>query len=217
MRPWIGIFLAAVSCTDATAQSFPHCRLCTLGLYDDSTMTRTCGTIVPGEAKDLYLGISYAQGFRGLVGIEFSVSGIREDVDGISVLAVEPLYPAALVFGSAPAPADTSAASTGTGGMNIAWTHCVAYEAARRPLAKLCIRSASTVTDKILRVLPRYPPSARSFLGPLVISCDLCVWCGFFATGTTYTLNPTDQSECTVATEPATWGAVKALYRLDDQ
>jgi len=168
---------------------------CTLGLYDDPGLTAPTGTLVPGVPKDLYLGIKFADFFHGLTGLEFSIAGVRQDTDGILVLTVEPLVLTSVIIGSVQSPADTSASSRETGGMSIAWPSCLTGDQA---LLRIKILALAPVSDRVLRVIRKYPTSNRQWNTPVFTMCDDPVFTSVRLSGNCYGLNLLGPLDCPV-------------------
>lgn len=149
----------------ASPAAIDDCFSCVLGLYDNAGLTSTVGSMPTGVPKDVYLGVNFSGGFGGLSGIEFSIAGL----EGLLVIGVEPLVPAAVTLGSPPAPADTSSTSTGIGGMNVAWATCLSGNQA---LVKISLLAFSPPSNKILQVKHKFPPSNPAWQTPVFTQCD---------------------------------------------
>jgi hypothetical protein len=153
---------AATAVATVTPAAATDCRL---ALYDDEAMTQTSGA-VSGVSKTLYLGIRYdATTPAQLTGIEFSIRGL----EALNVF-VEPRDNAAIVLGTPAAPAGLDSLY-GTGGMNIAWTQCLAGD---RVLAQLTLvpKNGWPEGGTVLEVLRRYPPTNAALPYPLIVDCD---------------------------------------------
>lgn len=189
------------------------CFGCNLGIFDDLAMTSNRGTMEVGTPKDLYIGIQYGSGFSALTGIELSVAGIRSDADGILVIALDPVEPAALILGSLPAPADTSSTSVGLGGINMVWSTCLSNN---RALSKLTLLSFIPISNKIITVKRKYPTSNPvQWHTPILTLCDNPVFTAVRLTGGCYGINvPPGPLPCdvVVSVESKTWSQLKALY-----
>jgi hypothetical protein len=170
------------------------CFGCVLGIWDDPGLTQRTGTITPGIVKDLYVGIKYAGPFDGLTGLEFSISGLRQVEDGILVLSVDDLTGVSpfILLGTVPSPADTSAASADTGGINVAWGSCITGSQA---LLKVSILTFTTISEKVIWVKRRYPPTNEAFHTPVVYQCDVD-FTATRVTGGCYGLNLTGTLPC---------------------
>jgi len=191
------------------------CFDCVLGLWEDPALTVDRGTIQPNELKDIYLGIKLDGTADKLVGVEFSVAGLSLS-DGLILVGAVPLGPRALVWGTVPAPADTSVRSTGDGGVTVAWSSCLSGTQA---LMKLTVFTTSPVVDKVLVVKRSYPPTDPGLGTPLMFSCDPPVYTARRVTGGCYVLNwsgspvPCVNSHSVMAVQNETWGAVKTMFR----
>ena len=203
------------------AQGIYDCPGCVLGLYDQPQMLTNYGTVTPMVAKDIYIGFKPGPGLPGLVVIEFSVSGMRQAEDGILFLSVEGITSPlpSVVLGSLLAPADTSATSVQTGGMDMAWSNCVSGPSS---LAKVTFVTLAPISNKVFRVMHRFPPSNPHYgkAKPVVVGCDAPTYSAWRVLGGCYIANwdGTTPVNCQlidvpVASTPATWGSVKGLYR----
>lgn len=215
MRKLLLVVALGVLALPTIASAQFDCPDCVLGIYDgtDINNTTNCGTIGMGVPKDIYLGVRLAPSETGISGIEFSVAGLT----GFLVTAVEPLTPAAVQLGSLPAPADTSATSTGTGGMNISWQGC--KEGSQTLVRIQLLAFTAPPTDRVLKVMHRFPPSNLNYnLHAVLTRCDDPTFSAVRITGGCYTLNPTDPAgppACPCGSTPVeskTWGAMKMLY-----
>lgn len=191
-----------------------NCPDCVLGLYDDTSLTSNFGVSVPFTPKDIYLSIDLAAPETGITGIEFSIAGLAGTP--LIVMGVTPLIPAGVEIGSAPAPADTSAASSGTGGMYVAWWNCLADD---RAVLKVRLLPVAPVVNHVLRVMHKFPPSNPAYnLRPVLTRCDSPIFTPVRINGGCYVLNPdgAPTPSCpvgTVAVESRTWTRVKELFR----
>jgi hypothetical protein len=218
------LLIALVLCTIpalAQAQVPYNCPGCVLGLYDQPQMLTNYGTVTPMVQKDIYIGFKPGPELPGLVVIELSVSGMRQAEDGILLLNVEGVTSPLpnVVLGSLLAPADTSAASVQTGGIDIAWQRCVAAPAS---LVKVTFVTMAPISNKVFRVMHRFPPSNPLYglAGPAVVGCDAPNYSAWRVQGGCYIANwdGTTPVNCQVndvpvAASPATWGTVKGMYR----
>ena len=179
------------------------------------------GTVTPFVPKDIYIGFKPGPGLPGLVVIEFSVSGIRQAEDGILVTSVEGLTSPLpnVILGSLQAPADTAATSVQTGGMDIAWASCITGP---RSLVKFTILTFAPLSNKVFRVMHRFPPTNPQYgnTNPIAIACDAPTFSPWRVLGGCYIANwdGTTPVNCQlidvpVASTPATWGSVKGMYR----
>ena len=216
MRKLLLLAVLGVLALPTIAAAQFDCPDCVLGIYDgtDINNTTNCGTIAMGVPKDIYLGIRLSGVETGITGIEFSVAGLT----GFLVTAVEPLTPAAVTLGSPPAPADTSATSTGMGGMSIAWLGC--KEGSQTLVRLQLLAFTAPPSDRVLKVLHKFPPSNVNYnLHAVLTRCDNPTFSAVRITGGCYTLNPTDPRgplTCPCYSTPVeskTWGAMKQLYQ----
>lgn len=207
------LMLSCLLLLPALALAQDNCNDCLLGLFDEIGMVNNFGAMGAGTPKDIYVGLRLGAAESGITGIEFSIAGIRQAEDGILVLAVEPVVPTTIVIGTAPAPADTTTSSTGTGGLNIAWSSCVTGSQA---LVKISLLSFAPVTNKVFRVKRKYPPGNPAFAAPLIVRCDApnftkakvpggCYIAGY--TGTPLPACPP------VGVDEQTWSNIKGLFR----
>jgi hypothetical protein len=181
-----------------------NCFECVLGIWDDPVLSTNLGEIVAGQPKDIYIGIKFAGGFGETSGISFSVAGLREFL----VTRVERIVPSFVVFGDIWAPADTSMASQGTGGMIVAWPGCLVGNQA---LLRVTILTFSEVTNAVLKVKRKYPAPHLDIRTPVIHQCDRPVYTLTRVTGGFYILNW--NGDPSVGLEGATWTTVKHLYR----
>ncbi len=208
---WVGgMLLAASLVTPALGQD---CLDCKLGIWDDPALTRDKGTIVPGVPKEIYVGLELAGDVEEVSGVEFSIHGL--DLGGLYLLGATPLGPRALVFGTAPAPADTTEESTGVGGMTAVWTTC---RPGGEALLKLVLFTMEEVSDRVLVVKRSYPTTNPSWRVPVLVRCDPPYYSIARISGGCYVLNPTGapiacDDPRAVAVQPETWSGVKQLFR----
>ena len=198
----------------ARATEVFDCFDCVLGLWDDLGMTKTYGRVSPGETKEIYLGIHYGSGYTGLTGIEFSVAGIRP-TDGFVVVGVDGVDPEFFRIGNTIlAPVDTSATSVGTGGLNFAWSHCLAGD---QPLVRITLLCTAQVENQVIEVKRKYPTSNRAWRTPILTLCDDPYFHAVRLTAGCYVMNwngdPIPCLDIPVGTAPSTWTGVKALFR----
>jgi hypothetical protein len=194
-----------------------ECPTCELGIWDGADLNTNCGTVTPLVAKDLYIGLNLTGAEIGITGLEFSISNLRQAEDGILVTATDGIteVPPNIILGSVVAPADTSATSTQTGGINVNWPSCVS--GTKLPLLKVTILTFSPITDKVFTVMHRFPPTNPTFglLGPVAIRCNAPEFTAVKISGGYYVANPSASPPriCKVAVLPETWSTVKGLYR----
>jgi len=195
-----------------------NCPNCKIGLYDEVFLNKNFGDVTAGTPKDIYLGVYLDPATEtGLTGLEFSIYGMRQAEDGILVLSVDALTPdpPALTLGSIPAPADTSSTSTGTGGFNVAWATCQQAGA----LLKIQILTFSPLSNKVFRVLHRYPPSNPLYTSAIFTKCDAPEFTATTMSEGCYIANwdgVTDPVQLCAPRVPVTtssWSGMKQLYR----
>jgi hypothetical protein len=184
------------------ARATDSCFDCVLGIWDDPAMTRNHGSIIVGQPKYVYVGIKFAGGHSRLWSVSFSIAGLRQ----LLVLAEEPLLPA-LVFGSVPAPADTSMSSQGLGGIDIGWYSCLVGDQA---LLRVTLLASSEATNQLLQVKRKYSTGFPDVSTPFFNQCDPPDT-RTRATGGYYILNW--DGDPTVRVDGVTWSAVKEIYR----
>lgn len=204
--------LLTISCAPVLAAA-QDCFDCVLGIWDDPALTQNRGRITPGEPKEVYVGIKLADGVRVTSGVEFSISGL--DQDGLYLLGATPLGSRAVVFGTVPAPEDTTATSTGIGGATVAWSQCLEGDVA---LLKLVLYSVDPIADRMIEVKRSYPPTNPDWHTPVHIHCDAPTYTASRVTGGCFVLNPAGpatscQSLKLVGVETVTWSGIKTLYR----
>ena len=168
--------------------------------------------LLPFVPKAIYVIAQLDANLGGLTGAEFSVYGLDQQPN-LMILSYAPQGVGALVFGDAPwAPADTSATSTGTGGITMAWPECRMGTAV--PLLQILIMALGPVDPHPVEILRRFPPTHPTMPRPLVILCDGPWFTALSAASGCYWLNqPYACWLCVDATEPQTWGGVKGLFR----
>ena len=200
----------------ALASAVDDCATCNLGIFDGPNINNTtnCGSIALGVPKEVFLGIRHSPAETGVTGIEFSIAGLA----GLLVVGTEAIVPAGLVLGTPAAPADTSATTIGTGGMNIGWTMCLSGSQA---LVKLTLLALAPQTDKVLKVMHRFPQTNPNFNNrPVLTRCDAPAFTAVrVGVGGCYVLNPSNPAgtaACACYSTPVeskTWGAMKRLYQ----
>jgi hypothetical protein len=192
--------------TPAFSQPVPTCFDCTFGLYDEPELIHPFGDIVPFTFKDIYMGVKFASPETGLTVAEFSISGLQEG-SNLLLGAFEPVTPIPpnFIYGSPPAPPDTSATSTGQGGMDAAWHDCVIGSQA---LFRLRLMAMGPIANHVLRIMHRFPTSNPNYLrSPIYTRCDSPFFTPVRVTGLDYTLNGV------VSVEGNSWSVMKQLYR----
>ena len=215
MRKLLLVALGVLALPTLALAQTQDCPSCVLGIFDGPNINNTtnCGTIGVGTPKDVYVGIRLSGTETGVTGLEFSIAGM----DGLLLIGTEALTPAALTLGSPPAPADTSATSIGTGGLNMAWATCLSGS---QQLIKLSLLSFGPQADKVLKVMHKFPPSNLNFnLKPVFSRCDGPTFTTVRISGGCYVLNPSEPGGvpgCACYSTPVeakTWGAMKRLYQ----
>jgi hypothetical protein len=203
----------------AAAQPVPACPDCVLGLWDDPALTSNYGTVTAGTMKDIYLGIKLGAGENGISGLEFSIYGMRNDTDGVIVTGTEWTTMPALTIGSTTsAPADSSAASTGTGGLNVGWTGCLTPTAGTNlNLARISFLTFTPLSNKIFSVLHKFPVSNTRWTGsPIFTRCNPPAYTAVIPARGCYVANwdGTTVLSCApkVPVAPTTWSTVKRLF-----
>jgi len=177
-------------------------------------MSSNFGNIDPNIPKDIYIGVNYSEGYSALVGLEFSIAGMRFEEDGITLLSVSELFPVALSLGSFQAPADTSSTSSETGGINMAWSNAIVGS---QPLIKLTLLITAPIANHVLAVERKYPPTNDLWNTPIFTLPDPPFYTPVSVTGGCYILNWSGDPNvgCDVITSvvESTWSGMKQLYR----
>lgn len=208
---WLG---GALSCTAGGAAAVEDCPTCVLGIWDNDHLTRNYGYSTPGTVKFIYVGLRAPDTAHLFRNLEFSIAGLRPE-DGILVVGISCNQGAIpTCIGTAASPADTSATSTGTGGLVTSWFDCFGDG---QPLILIGFVHVDPAPDHVLQVKRRYPPSNPAWRTPALFSCGeppVVVR----ATGGCYVLNPTPgrSTACVLENVPVavpTWSRVKNLYR----
>ena len=207
----------------AVVKAGVSCPGCTIGVYDSIHTRQNYGFWDTSQSffKDIWVSIDYdpASGISGLTGIELSISGLPSG----PIPASDQWFPspAAIIGSDIRTPADTT--GTAEGGKNIAWDPCLADA---RTLGQITMISVAPIgTDRVIRVLHRFPPQNPEFPFLLFNQCDAPVYTQTHPTGGCYVLNPTVPCghtvggcllrgpDCTVAVDLKTWSGIKRLYR----
>jgi hypothetical protein len=213
MRKLVLVAVGLLLLPSLAAAVIGDCPTCTLALYAEPTLSTNCG-VIPGLAPtDIYLGLKLSGGETGITGVEFSVTG-TEGFLSATFTPITDLAPT--VLGDFKAPTDTSATSTQTGGMNLAWGSC--QLGTRLALAKISLFSLTALPDKVLKVMHKFPPSNPNYglSGPVLTRCDAPEFTGVKMSGGYFICNAsaTPPLPCLVdAIQPQTWSAMKGLYR----
>lgn len=210
----IVIALSIAFLPSLAAAQVQNCSDCVLGLWDDLALTSNRGTIVPNEPKDIYLGIKLGDPNAQTSGVEFSITGLRGG--DLVLLGAVPLGPRALVWGTIPAPSDTSALSEGDGGSTVAWSQCLTGSVA---LMRLTLFTTKSLTDQVLLVKRSYPTTSPEYHTPVLMQCNRPYYTTERVSGGCFVLNWTGAVELPCAdvyAAPVTqisWSGVRALYR----
>ena len=208
----LSILVLGLPCMSA-AQVF-NCFDCTIGIYDDSALTTNFGVSTTGVPKEVYLGIDFAGAESSLIGIEFSIAGMRFETDGILLLGFELIEPG-ITIGLVQAPPDTTSTSMGTGGMNVGWSSCLVND---RALARIRVLHFQPVVNHVFQVKRRYPPlNPALWQTPVLTRCDGPVYTAVRVTGGCYMLNWNGDpnvpcAPVLVGVESTTWSGVKQLF-----
>ena len=161
------VVLLLVAPAAVTAQTtIQDCPECVLGLWDDVEMTRDFGTIEPLFEKDIFLGVQFGAGQVEIQGIEFSIAGMADEIYDLDAGP----DPRCLRVGPGIlAPADTSASSTGQGGLRMWLENCLRGDQALLEIRLL----AFGVADVVLRVKRKYPPGDSNLHTAAFTTCVL--------------------------------------------
>jgi hypothetical protein len=182
-----------------------NCFECVLGIWDDPALASNLGEIVPGQPKDVYIGIKFAGGFDRLVGIAFSVAL----PSGVHVTSVWPIVGDVIwTCDAIDAPADTSLDSHMVGGCAITWGSCRVGDQA---LLRVTLLATGDITNGLLRVKRQYPSSPPDVRTPAFVQCDDPQFTITRLTGGYYILNW--NGDPTVRVDGTAWSTVKCLYR----
>lgn len=209
------LILVAFLAAAASAAAQDDCPQCMLGIWDSPSPTEAAryGTISVGTPKSVYLGICLGPGETGLTGIEFSVQGL----DDLFIVGTDYIAAPSVALGTVAAPPDGS----GTGGLNVAWASC---QAGSQALVRIQLFAFATVTNRVLRVARKYPPSSPNYNNqPVMTRCDPPKFTAVRVRGDCYVLNfdglpnigcdPFGRPACSVSVEATTWTRVKTLYQ----
>jgi hypothetical protein len=182
-----------------------NCFQCVLGIWDDLALTSNIGQIAPGQPKDVYIGIKFAEGLDRLTGISFSVAL----PSGVQIIGVWPLVGEInWTCDTIDAPADTSQDSHMIGGCTAAWASCRVGDQA---LLRVTLLATADITNGLLRVKRRYPPYPPDVRTPALTQCDYPQFTIARLTGGYYILNW--NGDPSVQVDGASWSIVKELYR----
>lgn len=219
MKKLMLLIVAGLMALPVLAWAQPNrCDTCFMGLFDDVQLNQNFGDVASGTPKDIYLGLILDEATEtGFTGLEFSIYGMRQAEDGILVLSADALTtdPPAATIGSIPAPADTSSTSTSTGGINIAWATCQQPGA----VLKIQILTFGTLSNKVFKILRKYPPASPNYPNPSFFRCDFPVFTQVAIPAGCYIANwdgvtdPVELCAPHVAVTRSTWAGMKQLYR----
>jgi len=194
-----------------------RCDTCFLGLFDDLQLNKNFGDVASGTPKDIYVGLILDPALEtGFTGLEFSVYGMRQTEDGILVLSVDALTSSipTVTLGNIPAPADTMATGT-VGGISWAWSGCQQGGA----IIKIQILTFSTLSNKVFKVLRKFPPTNPAYPYPLLFRCDAPEYTKSILPGGCYianwdgTTDPVELCSPRVPVTESTWSGMKQLFR----
>ena len=207
------ILVLLLTALEATSQmgAVQNCFDCVIGIWDAETLQATSGQLAPNVPKEIFLGITLANGFVEFGQVEFSIDGLRFEDDGVVLLNVTELVPTAIQLGSLHAPTDTSRTSTEIGGINLIWNSPLRGDQA---LLKLQIMVFDPVVNHIVRVKRRYPTTNPSYLTAIFNQFDPPYFTPTRVTGGCYVFNPEQSDPCaSTSVTQRTWLEVKQLYR----
>jgi hypothetical protein len=192
----------------------PSSPECIVGIWDDPALTSSFGSIAVLEPKEVYVGVKLSGDIDSFTGVEFSIAGLNQN--GLTLLGTTPLGARPLIFGTIPAPLDTTATSTGVGGVSAVWG--AGCRASGEAIFKLVLMAGEQLSNRILQVKRSYPPSNPTWRATMLLRCDPPLYTAVSVTGGCYVLNPDGPSGCVdpanvTAVVPTNWTAMKALYR----
>ena len=198
--PWVAALLAASNL--AMPVRAQDCPGCIIGLYDDSLMTRTAGTIT-GVVKDVYVGLVFPPGADArFTGVEFSIAGL----DSLRAAFV-PFGSPSVVLGTPAAPARWDSVY-GLGGLNIAWSSC---KTGTTLLGKVILSPRDTwpSSGAALQVSRRYPPGNPTVPYPLISRCDQPIFSLVRMNGGAYALGIPGIPLCELSAASTDFGGVR--------
>lgn len=216
MRNGLLAILALLLLPAPAVAQVENCFDCVLGIFDDRALASCSGTVEAGIPKDIYVGIRFdaAGRFTSLSGIEFSIAGLGSDI----LLTWDWPGLGYDYTGAPPAPADTSATSTGSGGMQIMWPG--SCPSGSQALALFTIISFRPLADRVLQIKRRYQVAASGWRTPVFLQCDAPTNTPTRVSGGCYVINPSagtrppcDPSCTPVAVQVETWTGIRTLYR----
>jgi hypothetical protein len=90
--------------------------------------------------------------------------------------------------------------------MNVAWASCVLGSQA---LLKITLLALGPISNHVLRVMHRFPPSSAIYglSGPIQFRCDVPTFTAVRVSGREYILG------AVVAADSHTWSGIKQIYR----
>jgi hypothetical protein len=201
MAPWFAVLV-----TSTQLWAAENCSECVLGVWDDATLTSNFGQIVPGQPKDVYVGIKFAEGLDQLQGISFSLavpSGVRLTWAWPVASDINWICDEGTV-----APPDTSQNSLMVGGCTAIWGSCLLGNQA---LVRVTLLATTDITNGILRVKRQYPLDPLEMRSPTIFQCDGPQVSATRVTGGSYILNW--NGDPSVGVDGAAWSMIKGLYR----
>ena len=208
----LGVMGSAVGApARAPAQVAAHAAV--LSVSDSPEYWWPCDSeLQPFASKDVYVIAQLDPNLGGLQGAEFSVYGLDQQPN-LLILSYEWGGVGITVVGPTPwAPADTSATSTGLGGIHVMWSECRTGTVV--PLLRISLLALGPVTPHPVEILRRYPPTNPVKPQPLVVLCDGPLFTTVPAESGCYWLNqPYACWLCVDAVELQTWGGVKGLFK----
>ena len=191
----------------------PSCPECVLGIYDNPSLSQSWGTISILEPKEVYVGMKMSGDLQEFTGVEFSIAGLN---DGVVLMGAIPIGSRPLVFGTLPAPPDTTVDSSGEGGVTAVWG-ANACRRSNEALFKLVLFTGEQISNKILTIKRSYPPTNFTWHAAVLTQCDAPSYTATTISGGCYILNPDGPADCVVpnrvAVTAANWTTVKNLYR----
>ena len=171
-----------------------------LGVYFDPGATTCSRSVTPLQPFDMYIlareaGISAC----GITGAEFRVLGFPA-----AWFATPTTPPGAIVFGNPFA-----------NGVNIAFPTCQVNDTDVVQLFHYSVFPTTAVTDQVLSIVARNPPSNATHPWPIFVLCDIPTYTQTRVNAANAILNPTMPASCdaVVGVQPATWTVVKDLFR----
>jgi hypothetical protein len=175
---------ALLGSTPARAEPVAEtCTSCFLGVYDDTSMSRTTGTISPFEIKSVYLGIQLGEDVTGLETLTFDATY----PDGFTVLDVTPYVPGGDIN------------TIGSTSVRVEWPRCIEGSRLLFRVRLLSLRSVQNTAVQLRNAVLQTCSASGSRTVQIPAGC--------------YVLNPRGASPCATGIQPATWSATKGLYK----